>query len=185
MHKSKPTYTSVVGGIVSLMSVIGIFIWFVILLRQTINRDKYTVVNSIVRKDLNLLKDNLTLTVDKFDIGFSPFVFTRNFNSSILDRIEEHFIFSMDTLDVQFLNDLDERKKYNAEALFIPTRVPMVKCDETRFLNMTSTAKQLGLTGKYLCPEKNFSFTLSGTWSSSKLNLLLIKGSICADLQEQ
>lgn len=57
---------------------------------QTVNREKYTLVTTQVRRDLNLDNSTLTLTRENFDIAFIPFFQTPVPGVSI-DTIEEYF----------------------------------------------------------------------------------------------
>ncbi len=53
------------------MVYLGIFIYSMVILAQTINRENYTVTNSLLKKDFFYDNKTLTLTKDNFDMGFT------------------------------------------------------------------------------------------------------------------
>ena len=63
---------------------LGIFIYSMIILAQTINKENYTVTNSIFKRDLFYDNKTLTLTKDNFDMGFTVMGYM---DQKILDNI--------------------------------------------------------------------------------------------------
>ena len=53
------------------MVYLGIFIYSMVILAQTINRENYTVTNSLLKRDFFYDNKTLTLTKDNFDMGFT------------------------------------------------------------------------------------------------------------------
>jgi PKD repeat protein len=58
-------------------------------------------------------------------------------------------------------------------------RQRVVKCDNSRFMNMKEVTKKLGITDIYWCPEKNFSYKLTGGYSSYRAQFITFEIDYC------
>jgi hypothetical protein len=164
---------------------IGLFIWFIVLFKQTVNREKYNIVNSVLRRDLNLDTDSLVLNRTNFDMAFSPFYVKPDFPESKKQRIHEYIVFGISYSQFRLVTDPEERKKLGGVGFeYKLTQIPLVKCTSDRFLNMTKAAASLGITGQYWCPDPSFVFNITGTWSSSDLSYITLSAAICDDVKD-
>ncbi len=70
------------------MVYIGIFIYSIIIFKQTVQRENYTVTSSISKKDLFFDNKTLTLTKDNFDAAF---MLSGINNQTVAENIQEYF----------------------------------------------------------------------------------------------
>ena len=94
-YKKDSSFRTPFGGFISLLMMLGLFVWFIILMRETINRENFTIVNSILRRDPNLESDSLILNRTNFDIAFAPFFVNQAFPEEKKKRIHEYIVFSL------------------------------------------------------------------------------------------
>ena len=73
------------GGLVTLAVDIVLFIYFIILLKEVTNHEKYQIVSSKLKLDLASDNSSLTLTKDNFDIGFYLYSWDEEINKLELD----------------------------------------------------------------------------------------------------
>jgi hypothetical protein len=63
------------------------FIYSIIIFKETVNREVFTVTSSIVKKDLFFENTTLTLTKDNFDIAYMASGIK---NKTVMENIQEY-----------------------------------------------------------------------------------------------
>ena len=69
-YKNKQTFRTGLGGLASILSKVGVLIYFILLLIQVLNRDQAKVTNTQFSTNLFESYDGIQLTRENFDIGF-------------------------------------------------------------------------------------------------------------------
>lgn len=72
-HHGKPHFTSIFGGVLTLVVKLGIFIYALTILKQTVNKEAFNVSSAFVKRDLLFDNEPLKLDINNFDIAMFPY----------------------------------------------------------------------------------------------------------------
>ncbi|TNV80330.1 hypothetical protein FGO68_gene3640 [Halteria grandinella] len=175
-YEKSATFQSPLGGFCTIIVLFIILYQFFYLFIQTVQRDKFTVVLTESREDLNINNSTYTLNQHNFDIAVIPLI-TGYLPNVTLDNIDDYF-----TVHIQngYL------KIVGTDPLLILEDQELERCGDDRFLNLTEKTKAMGI-GRYLCPKKGFKFELQGSFSSLQNKFISVKINYCdqASLDKQ
>jgi hypothetical protein len=86
-YKRYPEYRSKLGGLISLSVFIGMLIYSIIIFKETVKREVYTVTSSTTKRDLFFENTTLSLTKDNFDIAY---MLSGIKNKTVMDNIQDY-----------------------------------------------------------------------------------------------
>lgn len=180
-YQGNPEYRSVFGGIVTIFTMIVLFLFTGLLLYRVATNEALSISNFTELKSQALDGEHyIQLNISNFDIAFFYAYIGKNKPKDIIDdNYDEYFQSSLKVINYTIVTDVEQQKTdglYKWEY----GRQKVVRCDNSRFMNMTDITKKLGITGIYWCPEKNFSYTLSGSYSSSFAKFLTFEFDYCS-----
>ena len=162
-YKKEEKYKSKVGLILGILSLLS-FIFFIIRGFLTIfYRKSFTIVEEIkylTHPVTNFSNIPLLLHLQHVDTGDDY-----TFNTSIFDISLTQMIYEYE----------------NNEIIFNQKQIPLVKCDNQKFLNLYSDFYDYNLIHEYLCPNENETIFLEGDFSDSSIvKYLTLKIGACS-----
>jgi hypothetical protein len=86
-YKRYPEYRSKQGGLISLSVFIGMLIYSIVIFKETVKREVYTVTSSTTKRDLFFENTTLSLIKDNFDIAY---MLSGIKNKTVMDNIQEY-----------------------------------------------------------------------------------------------
>lgn len=177
--KNRFNSNSVCGGLLSLLLIAGICIYFAALV--SINRGSVSLNVTQSLEKVNIGMDpnrTLTLTIDNFDIALG--VLYGGSNSSITQAtIDDYFTYNLNRIDYELFTDPAQISAYGSTYRWDKTPIPMVVCDETRFKNMSQVTSNLGITGVYYCPDPTFQLKLQGGFTTPTAQIFEVSIDYC------
>ena len=180
-YEGNAEYRSVFGGIVTIISMVVLSLYTSLLLYRIAKNQAYSINNFIELKSQSIDgEDSLILNMTNFDIAYYYMYTGKSKPKDIVDNnFDEYFQSSIRQINYTVVADLEEQDRdgmYRWES----ERQRVVKCDNSRFMNMKEVTKKLGITDIYWCPEKNFSYKLTGGYSSDRAQFITFEIDYCS-----
>lgn len=166
-YKNENKYKTFLGGLVTLIAYLGVFIFFVVLMKQVIYRENFTVNSFAVKSDVLETGRNVELSIDNFDMAIQ--VVCLGCTDIIAKPEDVHQYFS-----VYILNS---ESKLIENGAFVNTDIPihMEKCDASRFKGKLGSY----YADSYLCMRANQKIDLFGSFSSTISKYIMVNLDYC------
>ncbi|CDW73239.1 UNKNOWN [Stylonychia lemnae] len=165
-YKQSSTFKTKFGGFLTIAFKIGILIYLVFELIKVVDR-KYTVTNSMIKR--NLFVDTRTYTINQhdFDVGFSIYGLSQEQLTSIDNYVNI-------TFEQGEFNWTPDGKSFSYKLKLLE----IGKCGKHRFKGETFQTESLGITQNYLCPV-NYSASFQGSFTTKDMQFSRLKISKC------
>lgn len=160
----------------SLIVFLGMLIYSIMIFKETVQREVYSVTSSVIKRDLFFENTTLTLTKENFDIAYMASGIK---NKTIMNNIQEYISIYFQKSHYEYLVDPVEQEKEGNVYRFTYQPVISQRCKIDRFLNQTERNEILSIDTLYYCPEDNFKFDLSGTLSGDDARLITFQVEPC------
>lgn len=89
-HNNDKSFKTVLGGVVTIASVVGLLVYFALLVNSALNKQRSTLVNSEYFRNLVFDGTNVELNEDSFDFAVRLDTFNPAFDA-VNDVLEEYF----------------------------------------------------------------------------------------------
>ncbi len=164
-YKKNPEIRSVFGGLVTVLARLVVVIYFCIQCKSIIDKE-YDVQTSLLKRDLRQDATIYNLTHDNFDFAVRMDWAWKYYEPEVWAHLDEY-------VDLRVTQNV---YKWVKDSGGFPTpyrtkiRSKLIPCNSTR-LNVNATHDFLGITTKYLCPEK-IDFYVQGMLSAEQTGFI-------------
>eukprot|EP00347_Sterkiella_histriomuscorum_P018344 403345864 len=151
-YKDSSTFKSVFGGIVTLLTRIGLLVYFTTAVVNVLNRSKFMITKTTQNKNQIYEPNEVTLTRDNFDVGnIITFLFNDDINATEMNKY-----LTVDIDEVSFaINDGVGQE--------IVREIPQTPCTADRFQGAFKDLDYFGLLGQGPCMEPDFNIKVKGS----------------------
>eukprot|EP00347_Sterkiella_histriomuscorum_P017935 403347419 len=154
-YKDSSTYKSIFGGVVTLLARISLLVYFLIQITSVFQRQVCYITASTTYENLGNSQRTVNLNKDNFDIGLAIY---RRPSYVYLHEFFEYVSVQFKRIDFKMVDGVytDEISIQDGEF-----------CTDDRFLGDIDSIQNLGTTGTFICPPKDFQFKLKGSLTSN------------------
>lgn len=148
-YKGRQTYKSFLGGLVTIIVVSFILVYFFVMIKESVRFEKFTVITSLQKQNLAKGENELILNKDIFDIAYKAFYIGSD--QEISENLDEYFYFAFERVKYEIITDETEIRLSGNTYKWEAEKIGTETCNKERFLGDYEKAQILGITGLYEC----------------------------------
>ena len=128
----------------------GLLVYFLVQLKSIVEKQQFTVLNAIDKRDLEFDNTSISMTKDNFDIAIRAIYLGKE--KKIEDDIDLYFSYYFENIIYSEIEDIEIIEELGVAAIEIGTKIPLGPCTKDRFMGNSEGMQILGILEYYLCP---------------------------------
>eukprot|EP00347_Sterkiella_histriomuscorum_P011955 403370457 len=173
LYKGRATYQTVFGGVITIISRLGIFVFLLILANSLINRESKVTYKSEYSTLYNTKA--FPLNQSNFDIAVGIQFYDGLAHSDAKQDLQKFLKVIIDYQEIFYVSD--GNGSYSVQRNIVPFELG--QCSNDRFMGMESQMSSLGINKPgWLCPQ-NFKIELLGKIENSEKRMLRLRVLMC------